>query len=162
MSAYSDWYDVDSPQSWPGEDEALYGASGPMAGAQPVPMPGTESSKDILVVDDDPYLCEIMTDVLETEGHEIRSASNGEEALARIRERKPHLVLLDLMMPVMNGWEVAAALRSNPEWADIPIVLITAAHGSDSQKQQATGARAVISKPFDIDQLAQVVNKHAS
>src|SRR5262245_13887161 len=65
----------------------------------------TMASKDILVVDDDPHLCEIITDVLEAEGHVARRAANGEEALQRIRERKPQLILLDLMMPVMNGWE---------------------------------------------------------
>ena len=149
------WY-IDMPFTWYGEESVPQDRPELPAEAQRF-MPTKISGNDILVVDDDPYLCEIMTDVLEAEGHRIRLASNGMQALERIRERKPQLVLLDLMMPVMNGWEVAAAMRANPDWADIPIILITAAHGSDAQKQQETGARAVIKKPFDIDELGRVV-----
>ena len=118
-------------------------------------------SKDVLVVDDDPHLCEIITDVLEAEGHIARMARNGEEALQRISERKPQLILLDLMMPVMNGWELAAALYNNPEWADIPIVVVTAAHRSATDKQPQLRAKAFIHKPFDIDALTEVVLVHA-
>src|SRR5437016_3039326 len=121
-------------------------------------METEDVSKDVLVVDDDPHLCEIITDVLEAEGHTTRTAANGQEALERIRERKPQLVLLDLMMPVMNGWELADALRANPDWEDIPVVFVTAAHSAIQRKPQEMGAKAIISKPFDIDVLADVVH----
>jgi CheY-like chemotaxis protein len=118
-------------------------------------------NRDILVVDDDVYLCEIMSDVLQAEGHKTRTASNGLEALERIREKRPDLILLDLMMPVMSGWELAATLRANSDWNDIPIVIITADYHVE-RKREETGARAVITKPFDIDQLVQVVDTFAT
>ncbi len=114
-------------------------------------------SRDILVVDDDVYLCEIMSDVLQAEGHKTRTASNGLEALERIQEHKPDLILLDLMMPVMSGWELAATLRANPDWNNIPVVIITADYHVE-RKREETGAKAVITKPFDIDQLVEVVD----
>lgn len=118
-------------------------------------------SKDVLVVDDDPHLCEIITDVLEAEGHTARTASNGQEALDRISERKPQLILLDLMMPVMNGWELAEALNASHEWSDIPIVFVTAAHSAMSRKPQEMGVKAIISKPFDIDMIVEAVQNYA-
>jgi CheY-like chemotaxis protein len=120
----------------------------------------SEETRDVLVVDDDLYLTEIISDVLEAEGHTARKASNGLEALDLIKERKPEIILLDLMMPVMNGWELADHLRSNPDWADIPVVVITANYHPD-RKQQVAGARAVITKPFDIDQLVDAVQLYA-
>ena len=120
-----------------------------------------QAGKDVLVVDDDRYLCELIVDVLEAEGHMARTAMNGEQALEQVRERKPELILLDLMMPVMNGWELAAALKANPEWSDIPVVLITAHHDGESKRQE-TGAKAVITKPFDIDHLAEVVSTYSA
>ena len=117
--------------------------------------------KDILVVDDDLVLSEIIADVLETEGHTARIAFNGREALERIRERRPQLILLDLMMPVMNGWEFADELGSKPEWANIPIIVVTAAHDWHN-KQQEINAKAVIHKPFDIDKLIEMVQAYAS
>src|SRR3954469_13861892 len=116
MQELIDWYNIDMPIVY-AEDQLESDEQSLATENHQRLMPVYKSGKDILVVDDDPYLCEIMTDVLEAEGHTIRSASNGVQALERIRERKPQLVLLDLMMPIMNGWEVAAALKANPEWA---------------------------------------------
>jgi len=121
---------------------------------------GSNGARDVLVVDDDLHLTEIISDVLEAEGHTARKASNGLEALDLIKERKPAIILLDLMMPVMNGWELADRLRSNPDWADIPVVVITATYQAD-RKQQVAGAKAVITKPFDIDQLVNAVQIYA-
>jgi CheY-like chemotaxis protein len=114
----------------------------------------------VLVVEDEPYLCDLIADVLEAEGHTTRKASNGLDALELVAERKPELVLLDLMMPVMDGWEFMSELRANPAWRDVPVVIITAVY--DVAKTQAiTDARAVITKPFDIDQLSDVVRRYA-
>ena len=116
--------------------------------------------KDVLVVEDEPYLCDLITDVLEAEGHTTRKASNGLDALELVAERKPQLVLLDLMMPVMDGWEFMSELRANPAWRGVPVVIITAVY--DVAKTQAiTDARAVITKPFDIEQLSDVVRRYA-
>lgn len=125
-------------------------------------MQTQDVSKDVLVVDDDPHLCEIITDVLEAEGHITRTAANGQEAIERIRERKPQLILLDLMMPIMNGWELADTLKGSPQWADIPVVFVTAAHNVMQSKPQDMGVKAIISKPFDIDTLVEAVQAYAA
>jgi CheY-like chemotaxis protein len=124
-------------------------------------MDDDSENKDVLVVEDEPYLCDLIADVLEAEGHTARKASNGLEALAQVAERRPQLILLDLMMPVMDGWEFLSELRSHKSSAAIPVVIITAVYDV-ARTQQQTGARAVISKPFDIDQLADVVRSYAS
>ncbi|HET6312609.1 MAG TPA: response regulator [Chloroflexia bacterium] len=134
---------------------------------QPDRPPGRNRSgalnepKDVLVVEDEAYLCDLVADVLEAEGHQARTASNGHEALERVQDRKPQLILLDLMMPVMDGWEFIRALRSNRDWADIPIVVVTAVYDI-KRTQQETGAVAVVTKPFDIDQIADVVARFSS
>ena len=120
-----------------------------------------EAAKDVLVVEDEAYLCDLIADVLEAEGHRARKASNGLEALARLRERTPDLILLDLMMPIMDGWEFMSALKANKVWADLPVVIITAIYDI-KRTQQQTGARAVITKPFDIDQIGDIVRSFAN
>lgn len=119
------------------------------------------AAKDVLVVEDEAYLCELIGDVIESEGHTVRKASNGLEALERMRERMPQLVLLDLMMPVMDGWEFMDALRAEPGWNGVPIVIITAIYDV-KRTQEETGALAVITKPFDIDQIVEIVRLYAS
>lgn len=118
-------------------------------------------SKDVLVVEDETYLRELIADVLESEGHTPRTAANGKEAIERIREQMPQLILLDLMMPVMNGWELMQALKDQTEWSNIPVVLITAVYDI-KRTQQQVGARAVLTKPFDIEDIADIVRAHAN
>jgi two-component system chemotaxis response regulator CheY len=117
--------------------------------------------KDVLVVEDESYLCDLISDVLEAEGHTARKAANGLEALDALRERKPQLILLDLMMPIMDGWEFMETLKRNHAWADIPVIIITAVYDV-ARTQEETGARAVITKPFDIDQLTEAVRTFAA
>lgn len=117
--------------------------------------------KDVLVVEDEAYLCDLIADVLEAEGHVTRKAANGREALLLIQARRPEIILLDLMMPVMDGWEFMNALKSRPEWGDIPVIVVTAIYDA-KRTQDETGARAVLTKPFDIDQLAELVRLYAS
>ncbi len=123
-------------------------------------MPSDEESKDVLVVEDESYLCELIADVLESEGHIARKASNGKEAMELIRERPPQLILLDLMMPIMDGWEFMQALRADPDWDGIPVVLITAVYDV-KRTQLQTGAKAVLTKPFDIEEVVQMVRIYA-
>ena len=123
-------------------------------------VPEHATGKDVLVVDDEPYLCDLIGSVLEMEGHTTRIATNGLEALKQVRERRPDLILLDLMMPVMDGWQFLEAMRADPATADIPVVLITAVYDARGTQRQ-TGAKAVLTKPFDIDQLGDLVRRHA-
>lgn|GEM_PF-3569110 len=121
---------------------------------------GEVKEKDVLVVEDEAYLCDLIADVLESDGHVTRKASNGREALTLLKERRPQLILLDLMMPIMDGWEFITVLKSNLEWAEIPVIIITAIYDA-RRTQLETGAKAVITKPFDIDQLSELVNLYA-
>jgi CheY-like chemotaxis protein len=123
--------------------------------------PESAASKDVLIVEDEPYLCDLVADVLEAEGHHARKAANGLDALSLVAEAPPQLILLDLMMPVMDGWEFMSALNSNPAWQDIPVVIITAVYDV-ARTQRETGAKAIITKPFDIDQIAETVRLFAS
>ena len=94
----------------------------------PVDGPNTARARDVLIVEDEPYLCDLVADVLESDGHSTRKAANGLEALRLVQERPPELILLDLMMPVMDGWEFMAELRANEKWREIPVIIITAVY----------------------------------
>ena len=143
-----------------GQDVSHTGMPGPVGGHETARHGGQRVAKDVLVVEDESYLCDLIADVLESEGHTARTASNGLEALDLMRQRKPHIVLLDLMMPVMDGWEFMDALRENPQWDGVPIVIISAIYDA-KRTQRETGARAVITKPFDIDQITEIVRLYA-
>jgi CheY-like chemotaxis protein len=105
----------------------------------------------VLVVDDDPDILEAICDILEGEGYGVARARHGAEALERLRERRPDLILLDLMMPVMDGLAFAHALRERRLDPEIPIVVISA--DGNPQKAASIGARGFLAKPFDIDAL---------
>jgi two-component system, chemotaxis family, chemotaxis protein CheY len=109
----------------------------------------------VLVVDDDPDILDAVCDILESERYRVARARHGAEALERVREERPSVILLDLMMPVMDGVAFAQALRASDGDARIPIVVISA--DGNPQKAAAVGARGFLAKPFDIEALlAQV------
>jgi CheY-like chemotaxis protein len=112
----------------------------------------------ILVVEDDPELREMMATLLTVEGYEPKTAANGREALDQLRGGfTPHVILLDLMMPVMNGWQFRAEQQHDPQFANIPVVIVTALAVNH---RQALGAEAVLTKPLDFDRLLNVVRAH--
>ena len=109
----------------------------------------TMSEKKILVVDDEPYLIRSLTFVLEKEGYDVSSATNGEEAMIKVRESKPDLMFLDVMMPKKNGYEVCQEVKSNPTLSDIYVIMLTAkGQEADREKGLALGADEFITKPF--------------
>src|SRR6476469_772309 len=116
--------------------------------------------KDVLIVEDEQDLSDLLMDVLETEGHTARTAGNGLEALSRIKERRPQLILLDMMMPVMDGWQYIERLRANEEWTNIPVVVMTAVYDMSSLERK-TGAKAILTKPFDIELIVDAVDLYA-
>lgn len=104
---------------------------------------------DILVADDDPILVEILKFRLEGAGHSVSVAINGEEALAAVRENRPHLIVLDSMMPVLSGPEVLAELKADPDLSTIPVVMLTARDGeADIIAGLEGGAADYLTKPF--------------
>ncbi len=102
----------------------------------------------ILVVEDDPDSLEVLQVYLESRGHEVVTARDGVEALRRFRETNPDLVLLDIMMPKLDGWDVLAAIR---EESDVPIIMVTARDSTeDAVRGLSAGVDDYITKPFKL------------
>jgi len=113
-------------------------------------------SGHVLLADDDSGIRLIARLSLERAGWRVTVAANGREALERVAKERPDIVLLDWMMPDMDGAEACAQLRSNPETADIPVVFMTAkSQGLEVDRGLALGAKAYIVKPFDALTLGQ-------
>ena len=94
-----------------------------------------EEKKTILVVDDEPDILLFLKTVLEDAGFEVMTANNGKHALERIKEQKPDLISLDLVMPRMRGITLIKYLQQNPEWASIPVIVVTAHARDDLGKE---------------------------
>ena len=115
----------------------------------------------ILLVDDDPDLVEIVQTFLESRGYRVETAMDGVEALARLEEVHPELVLLDIMMPRMDGWEVARIINGHPEMGDVRIVMLTArGEFADKQEGLRSGADDYIVKPIHLEELAERVERN--
>ncbi len=115
----------------------------------------TQQAPLILIVDDDLDILDFEAEALEQQGYRVAKAVNGEEALQRIAEAEPQLILLDMRMPVMDGWAFTRAFRDR-YGRRIPIVVVTAADDS-SLRAAEIGADADLGKPFDLEQLYEVV-----
>ncbi len=113
----------------------------------------------ILVVDDDPDILEALSEILEAEGFEIRRARNGKEALERLEPDSPQLILLDLMMPVMDGWEFAQRMRQKPAAiSSIPLIVLSADRNVGN-KATDIGAVGYLAKPFELNDLLEMVRR---
>jgi DNA-binding response OmpR family regulator len=110
----------------------------------------------VLVVDDEPMVRETLGQVLADEGYVVDLAVDGESALDRVRAARPDAILLDLMMPGMNGRQFLQALRGDPAYAHVPVLLMTAVHGLEVNLQ-TLGASEVVEKPFNVDELLNKV-----
>jgi CheY-like chemotaxis protein len=116
--------------------------------------------REVFVIDDDLDILEAMTFVLEDAGYHVLTATNGAEALERLRAHvAPNLILLDLMMPIMNGWQFLAEQSSDPKLAGIPVVLVTGA-GQASQRARSLGVAGYLEKPVDIGQLLSTTRRY--
>jgi DNA-binding response OmpR family regulator len=111
----------------------------------------TKTGRKILVVDDEPHVIRSLTFVLEKEGYTVSSATNGEEAMAKIRESKPRLMLLDVMMPKKNGYEVCQEVKGDSALSDIHVIMLTAkGQEADREKGLSAGADEFMTKPFSL------------
>lgn len=114
----------------------------------------------ILIAEDDPMVMELITTRLELAGYRTFSARNGQEALSRIRDIKPDALVLDINMPVLDGFQVLARLKSSGELARTPTMVLTARNCPDDVRQAIQlGARDFIAKPFRDDQLIARVGR---
>ncbi len=110
--------------------------------------------KVILIADDEPDIVETIKFLVESEGYECLTAFDGESALNLAKERMPDLMLLDVMMPKINGYKVSRLLKFDAKYKNIPILMITArSQEEDKIIGEETGADEYITKPFDIDEV---------
>ncbi len=114
--------------------------------------------KKILIVDDEPSIIVPVQFLMEQKGYDVMVAFSGEEAMEIVAEKRVDLILLDIMLPVIDGFEVCQRVRENPQWHKIKIILLTAL-GSDAnvEKGLALGADAYITKPFSNIQIVSKV-----
>ena len=114
----------------------------------------------IVVADDDPDILNIVCMSLQAMGHEVARATNGREAVDAVRARRPDLVVMDLMMPEVDGYQATKELKSDPGTASIPVLALTAkAMRGDEEKGRLAGVDAYITKPFRISQVMEVINQ---
>ena len=105
--------------------------------------------RSVLIADDDEILVELVRLQLEAAGYEVEVARDGERALEAVRDVRPDAVILDAMMPVMNGQEVLRALRADPAFAELPVMMLTARKGQeDIVTFLSSGANEYLTKPF--------------
>ncbi len=115
--------------------------------------------KRILIVDDEQELVEMLTARFEAAGFEVDSAFNGQECLERVRSRRPDAIILDIMMPKLDGLHVCRLLKFNEEYQDIPIVILTArGQEADRLEGDKVGADFYIVKPFESKDLMETVS----
>ncbi len=120
-------------------------------------MPPQDTPSRVLVVDDDQPIRDFLAMALSAEGYEAVVAPNGAVALDLVRETPPHLILLDLMMPVMDGWAFLEACRVEAPCRDVPVVVMSAAY--KAPEIQELRAEAFLAKPFDLGDVLGVVER---
>jgi len=125
-------------------------------------------SKLVLVVDDDPDLVEAISMKLESKDYQVAKAYDGIEAWDRIQEQRPDLIILDVMMPRKNGYELCDEIKNNPKYQDITVILLTAVGSAvtstkySHQDGMSTLADDYIAKPIDLDKLMSMVGDYLS
>ncbi len=116
--------------------------------------------KKILIIDDELDMVKAITIRFKASGYEIIPASDGQEGVDKAQRSKADLILLDIIMPKMDGYEVCRKLKTGPKTKNIPIIIFTAAGQQDLEKRcMALGPDAVLEKPFETAELLELVNK---
>jgi DNA-binding response OmpR family regulator len=128
--------------------------------AGPQAKGGAAMARSVLVVDDEPNIVLSLEFLMRQAGYDVRVARDGESALKAIEDSPPALVLLDVMMPKRDGFDVCQAIRANPKWKGVRVVLLTA-KGRDIEREKgmALGADDYITKPFSTRDVMQKVKQ---
>jgi twitching motility two-component system response regulator PilG len=120
-----------------------------------------EIRRKILVVEDSPTIRKVISITLSQKGYETIEAGDGLEALSRLNESKPDLILLDIILPKMDGYQILSIIRENPEFKTIPVIMLTSKDGIINKvKGKVAGSSAYLTKPFDPTQLVETIEKH--
>jgi PAS domain S-box-containing protein len=126
--------------------------------AEPVSAAGDDQRPLILVIDDDPTMHDLLSRFLTRQGFAVVSACQGQEGLQRASEVHPMAIILDVLLPDIDGWTVLATLKANPALAHIPVLMLTIV--DDQRRGYALGATAYLTKPFDPSNLVQILHQH--
>jgi DNA-binding response OmpR family regulator len=119
------------------------------------------STHRVLLVDDDAVIVRLLEVNFRLEGYAIETATRGEEALEKAGSNRPDLIVLDVMMPGIDGWEVCRRLREDPTLADVPVIFLSArAQEDDRERGRALGVVDYLTKPFDPTALLETVRVH--
>jgi two-component system, OmpR family, alkaline phosphatase synthesis response regulator PhoP len=114
----------------------------------------------ILAVDDEPNIVRLIQVNLERHGYQVETANNGAQALAKIRENRPDLLVSDVMMPEMDGFELLSTIRRDPSLSDLPVIMLTAkAQDANVMEGYSRGADMYLTKPFNPAELLQFVKR---
>lgn len=126
------------------------------------PSLGSDARVKVLVADDDPVILRLIEVNLGLDGFEVETASGGEDVLAKAGRAAPDVILLDVMMPGMTGWDVVARLKADEATARIPVVFLSArTQEEDRRKGEELGVAAYVSKPFDPVELVTTLRRLA-
>ncbi len=112
--------------------------------------------KTILVVDDDTHIRNLLKQELESEDYQVKEAKNGLEAISQVKTERPDLIILDIKMPIMNGFDAAAVLKNNPFTVDIPIIILSIVE--DKERGYRLGVDRYFTKPIDTEELIKEIN----
>ena len=115
--------------------------------------------KKILIVDDNQDILYTIEKALLNDGYEVEKAISGNECLQYLNSSIPDLILLDIMMPEIDGWDVASKIKENSQWKKVPIVFVTAKNDDMSIRLGTLGSNDYIIKPFEIGELLKTVRK---
>jgi DNA-binding response OmpR family regulator len=119
------------------------------------------SDTTVLIVDDDPQSLEIVSTYLEAKGYTVATARNGKEALGKLEAVQPAVILLDVMMPGMDGWEVARVIKNHPEFSRTRVVMLTARSDfADKHEGLRAGADDYLVKPIQLEELDQRIQRN--
>ena len=122
---------------------------------------GVRGKKNVLVVDDDPLVVKILKQPLERAGYDVNVARQGLEALQKVKEKRPDLIILDILMPLMDGFKVARFLKFDKRFKDIPIIVLTSRATEGERKMgEKVGANEYLYKPFRLPHVMDVVNRY--
>lgn len=115
-------------------------------------------AKRILVLEDDQDVMDTLKLILLSKGYEVDVAYNGKQGVEKIKQRRPDLIVLDLTMPIMDGWAVLVALKKDPNYSAIPVVIITSSQkAEDIEKAKKFGVESYVVKPFEAQKILRIV-----
>ncbi len=121
----------------------------------------SNGKKNILIVDDDPLIQKILREPLERSGYHVKVASHGLEALQVVKEQRPDLIILDILMPMLDGFKTARLLKFDKRFKDIPIIVLTSRATEGERKMgENVGANEFLYKPFRLPQVMDVVKRY--